>query len=329
MAIKMRCPHVDCAKPLRVPDEGAGKTGLCPACRKPIKIPLQSESEDPDIFALADTGPVTLAAPIGAAPRRVVSSAAATPAKAKGPAKSKIQKKAAESGPGPSVEVKIQLDVLGDAWATFKARWSVWVLAQLVFPACAMGLGVISSALLALNQFALGGTQPVTLIIQCAAFVSYVAIMALVLGGIYRLALHQRRGYAISVRDLLHSGASVPQLLLAVVLVGVATLAGTIFLIVPGLIVGGLFMFTIPLIVDGRLTAIEAMRRSFEVLKSQWLMATVFHVVLGIVSTLGLIFCFVGVFATAPLYPIGVAILYRRFFPGTDIVDPADVFLVP
>ncbi len=88
---------------------------------------------------------------------------------------------------------------------------------------------------------------------------------------------------------------------------------------IPGFIVSGLFMLAIPLVVEGRLPATGALKQSWSALKSQWLVATLFHCVLILAAWSGLLLCGVGVFLTGPLYCLAISILYRDFFPSLDM----------
>ena len=82
---------------------------------------------------------------------------------------------------------------------------------------------------------------------------------------------------------------------------------------IPGFVASGLLMFTLPLIVDGRLTALQAMKTSFQVLKSECIVATVFHIVIYALTGLGACFFIIGLVFTMPLYTLSIAILYRDF----------------
>ena len=96
--------------------------------------------------------------------------------------------------------------------------------------------------------------------------------------------------------------------------IGIAVAIAGLFCFLPGLILQGLFMFTLPLIVDGGLTATTAMRQSWNALKGQWLTAALFHVVISFVSSIGIIFCCVGILFTGPIYVLSLTVLYRDFF---------------
>ena len=86
---------------------------------------------------------------------------------------------------------------------------------------------------------------------------------------------------------------------------------------IPGFIVSGLFMLAIPLVVEGRLPATGALIQSWNALKSQWLVATLFHFVLILAALSGVLLCGVGVFFTGPLYCLAISILYRDFFSSS------------
>ena len=62
---------------------------------------------------------------------------------------------------------------------------------------------------------------------------------------------------------------------------------------------------------------LAALKESWSALKSQWLVATVFHCVLIVLAVSGALLCGIGMFLTGPLYCLSVAILYRDFFPAT------------
>jgi uncharacterized membrane protein len=130
----------------------------------------------------------------------------------------------------------------------------------------------------------------------------------------YRMACRQLRGQAVGVETLFSVVDVLPQLILGSVLYGLVTFLGFCALVLPGFVVSGVLMFTLPLIVDGGLDAIGALTRSWHALKHQWLVAALFHVTAGFAAWVGLCFCGVGFLFTAPLYCMSIAVLYRDFF---------------
>jgi len=134
--------------------------------------------------------------------------------------------------------------------------------------------------------------------------------------GQYNMALKASRGLPIQIGDMFTVFDRAPALILAAVLIGIVQGIGLMCCCLPGLIAGAIFMFSIPLIVDRNLGAVEAMTASFNAWKRDPVMATLFVIVLSIVASLGIIVCCIGHFLTQPLLPIGVAIVYRDLFEG-------------
>lgn len=75
-------------------------------------------------------------------------------------------------------------------------------------------------------------------------------------------------------------------------------------------------MFSVPLVVDQRIGGVEAIRQSFEMLKSQWLMATLFSIVVAILGFVGVLLCGVGLILTLPLCCLSIAVAYNDFTGG-------------
>jgi hypothetical protein len=213
----------------------------------------------------------------------------------------------------------VRFSVIGDAWRLYKQHWFVWSLAMLIVMT---GYSVITAGLFAafdvghahghggFRQFLLPGGRIVPF------FVSTV-VSSIFLGGMIRMASNQLRGRAPRIEDLLTVGDVWFDLLLVSILNGAATSLGFMLCAFPGFIVSGLFMLAIPLVVESRLPATGALIQSWNALKSQWLVAAVFHCVLILLAVSGAVLCGVGIFLTGPLYCLSIAMLYREFFPAT------------
>jgi hypothetical protein len=213
----------------------------------------------------------------------------------------------------------VRFSVIGDAWRLYKQHWFVWSLAMLIVMT---GYSVITAGLFAVfdvghahghggfRQFLLPGGRIVPF------FVSTV-VSSIFLGGMIRMASNQLRGRAPRVEDLLTVGDVWFDLVLVSILNAAATSIGFMFCAIPGFIVSGLFMLAIPLVVESRLPATGAIIQSWNALKSQWLVAAVFHCVLILLAVSGAVLCGVGIFLTGPLYCLSIAVVYREFFPAT------------
>jgi hypothetical protein len=210
----------------------------------------------------------------------------------------------------------IQFSVIGDAWRLYKRHWVVWSLAMLIVMT---GYGIIASGLLAVldidHHRGPGGFR-VFLTPQGHAvqFVISNVVSGFFLGGMIRMANNQLRGRVPRIEDLFSVTDVWFDLLLVALLNAVATALAFLLCAIPGFIVSGLFMLAIPLVVEGRLPATGALKQSWNSLKSQWLVATLFHCVLILAAWSGLLIFGVGVFFTGPLYCLAISILYRDFF---------------
>jgi uncharacterized membrane protein len=80
----------------------------------------------------------------------------------------------------------------------------------------------------------------------------------------------------------------------------------------------GVLAFVPLLIIDREMTAMEAVKASYEALKPHGWMMCLLMIVLGLVSSLGFCACCVGILVTLPITIIGQALIYNNFFPPTN-----------
>ncbi len=141
--------------------------------------------------------------------------------------------------------------------------------------------------------------------------------MAFVLHGAgLNAAIKHVRGQGVQIEYLAEVSARGAKLIVVAILMAVATTIATLLCVLPVFVVNGLLMFSIPLVVDKDMEAVDAIRQSVEMLKSQWLMATLFYFVVSILGTIGLIACLVGVIFTLPMYFLSIAVVYNDFVEG-------------
>jgi uncharacterized membrane protein len=133
---------------------------------------------------------------------------------------------------------------------------------------------------------------------------------------VFYTALRQIREGSLRLEALGEITPVLGKVLVAAFIEVLLTSIGYALFIVPGLVVSGLLMFALPLVVDQKLEPLDAIRRSFDMLKSQWLMATLFIVVVTILGFVGLILCGVGAIFTMPFYFLSIALLYDDFVRG-------------
>lgn len=220
---------------------------------------------------------------------------------------------------GPRRNV-VRFDAIGEAWELLKQQAGVWLLTALVvIVANGFVTGAISSHFRLHLEHGFGGFRWPMPRAGTAVFIFVSALVnGFFVGGMFRMACRQIRGQRIGVADLLGVVDVLGELLLgSVMCAGAVAAVSLVCLVLPGLIVHGLLMFTLPLIVDRGLTAPAAMAASWRALQGQWIMAALFHVVVSFLSGLGSCFCGIGLLLTAPLYVLSIAVLYRDAFPVT------------
>ena len=100
--------------------------------------------------------------------------------------------------------------------------------------------------------------------------------------------------------------------LVASLLIGIFTFAGTLLCIIPGLVVAAMYKFTYLFIVDKRMDFWPAMQASHAVVKNDYFGFTMFLLLAFLVNILGFICCIVGLFVTIPLTFAAITIAYKE-----------------
>ena len=168
-------------------------------------------------------------------------------------------------GRGHRVSPLVRFSAIGEAWAILMRRWPMWILTVLIVMVCYCGRERCGLLLLrrparrvsaAVLDRTLGAGQ-------LLPFVLSSVVISPFLGGMYRMACRQLRGQAVGVETLFSVVDVLPQLILGSVLYGLATFLGFCAFVLPMFVVSGVLMFTIPLIVDGGLDAIDALSQSW------------------------------------------------------------------
>jgi len=213
----------------------------------------------------------------------------------------------------------VRWEWIGEAWNLFTKQWSVWVVMILV---TCLVVGLIYMPLYFIAIFSMvpsvsedgvvtsaSGFLPI--VIFPVGYLAIVCAMSYLFGGLYSAAFKQIRGEQIAVGDLFSGGRYFSRMIGAAVLIGIASIIGSMLCLIPGLIVGGLAFLTAPMIIEGGKGTIDAIKASVEVTKRDWIMFTLFAIALGLIAGAGGIACGVGVLATYPLLFLGHALAYR------------------
>jgi uncharacterized membrane protein len=101
--------------------------------------------------------------------------------------------------------------------------------------------------------------------------------------------------------------------------------AGTLLLIVPGIIWGIKFWFFDYFVVDKGLGPIGALKRSSAITRGVKWDLFGFFFVLGAINLLGALFLLIGLFATIPATLVAAAFVYRKLLAQTETVETTEV----
>ncbi len=147
------------------------------------------------------------------------------------------------------------------------------------------------------------------------------------LAGVVRLALRRADGLPIKAAEAFSHGVPLGQIVLLGVLLTIATLIGFTLLLLPGIYLSVALMFALPLVVDRRLGAVDALKTSLAAVNPRWFRCAGLLLVLGVLLALGGL-VIVGLVWVLPVSSIAIALAYRRFFPAADddavrVVDPS------
>jgi len=257
------------------------------------------------------------------------------------PPVSQMGRARARPGDGMAVEdpavAGVRFRHLTGAFRVAAQQQGTWILILLLMILACGTLNICATVVLTILSSVVGPG----LILTSGASLLSSAVTAVLLGGLFRVACRQARGEQIKVADAIIPSRRFPQVVLAVVLVGLLTLIACGLAVLPfaffstplesplsgpwplalalvalafGVVTSRL-MLVIPLVVDGDERAIDAIRKSWTALRGRTFAALVFHTLAAIFSWLGVILLIVGLLITLPVYFVAVALVYRDHFP--------------
>ncbi len=216
--------------------------------------------------------------------------------------------------------VKIDIAWLGECWNILKSRMGEYIAMGLVAGVIGMvvyfvlripmeivfGLSNPSSteAMFGLLGMGLFVSLFATAISQGLTFVLSAGLM------IYTLKL--LRGEPARFEDLFIGFKNFGAYFIAGIIYGIGTTLAMYCCCIPYFFVAGALMFIAPLIYDRNLSAIEAIKTSFEILKPQFLMAAVYFLVSLLFAAVGFIACGIGILVTFPIFYIAPALAYHK-----------------
>lgn len=213
---------------------------------------------------------------------------------------------------------RIDFNYISEAYNTLQGKWQPFAVAVLI-TFLLLIVPAILLVLLSAPLMAIGGSifgEAVVLMIMPLMLLAILLIMAAyfpALAGLMNMCLKTLDGETPTTEHLMEVIRKPVPFIIAGLIVGLLVSVGSMFCYVPGLIIGGLTMFTVPIMLKEKLAPVDAIKASFERLKPHWLMATIFYIVIYIIGSIGGYVCFIGLIFTLPLCMMSLAICYRNF----------------
>jgi uncharacterized membrane protein len=209
----------------------------------------------------------------------------------------------------------VSLDVIGEAWKLVQPSLGQWVLAIFVVGALSFAVNFVMG-LLQLPFAPAKGQNPSGMfyLIQLVAQIVSFVVQTATAGALIKMAIAQTRTGIANISDMFSVTDVLGPLMVGAILTSLVTVGGLVLLIIPGIIAALGLAMTQPLIVDQKMTPVDAMKRSWEVMKPNLGSFFVLGLVLGLLNFAGVLACCVGLFITYPISTVAIALVYRDLF---------------
>lgn len=264
---------------------------------------------------------------------------------------------------------RVNFGWITESWQFFMAQTGIWVVATLALLGPSMILGIAFSVYLmasippsaftppapgappappAVPSIFAPGNFEKLLILELGVGLLLSLYFAFLYGGLFRMAVRQVRGLALTYRDIFAGGPLFGRMLGAMFLLGFGTYALEAICLGPGFllirhastattviafVLGGVVWLSLigvlpalllpafALMADG-VPVFAALRRSVRAMKGNWLPATGFVFVLGLLVYASEIPCGLGLLATIPMIFLVTALAYRDMAGMPDVLPP-------
>ncbi|MEO6472847.1 MAG: hypothetical protein ABIR57_12750 [Aeromicrobium sp.] len=231
----------------------------------------------------------------------------------------------------PSVSTSLDISVAVKwAWRKFRANTSTLVLNTLVL--FVVGIGVYVAAFLIAHSVVphgslflkvdertgqidgLGDYFALLGVLYLALFVLVIPLSVLS-AGFLRSGLRIADGETPGFFDMF-TVKNAPRIMLTNVLISMGSLVGMIFCYLPGLAFAVFAGYAIPILIERGLGPVASIEESFRLVKPNFWNAVLVAVVTGVIATVGMFACLIGILVSAPVAMLIHIYAYRYFSGG-------------
>lgn len=211
-----------------------------------------------------------------------------------------------------------EFDTFGHAWTMLKPHIPIWAAAYAVY----VFVVILSNRFDTLWEKVSHPNAVVNAFLFFCGYAISSFVVNFMICGLYRMAInHVRRGTP-DINDLFSVADVIPAIFLSGLLLPVAIVFGLLLCIIPGILIAGITLFTLPLIVDKNMGFFRALAASYKALGNDILAAGFFVVRVVIFTFAGILACGVGVLVTGPLGILATALLYEEYFGKKPDTNP-------
>ncbi|MCX5045287.1 hypothetical protein OG921_19155 [Aldersonia sp. NBC_00410] len=196
---------------------------------------------------------------------------------------------------------------IGYGWEKYKNNALVWI-----------GIALAAILIQAVLRFVFNGFSVTSTNFSVLSIVG--ALVLFVVGVLIQAAFVQGALHEVDGRrpnfESFFRWENIGQLVIASLLVGLATWIGLILCIIPGIVIGFLLFYTLQFVIDQRQDAVDAMKSSYKLISANvgpLLLLALACIGLNIV---GALLCLVGLLVSAPVTLIAVTYAYRVLVRG-------------
>ncbi|HSY49485.1 MAG TPA: hypothetical protein VLC46_11785 [Thermoanaerobaculia bacterium] len=196
------------------------------------------------------------------------------------------------------------------AWHLFTRHWRELVTAELVLFALwvILELSVVAVSRLA----AAAGWIPAGIAVNVALHAAFLLVFSGFLVGLHRIALDIVDGGAPTLITLTHFLKIGPAYLLALTLYGLAVIAGSLALVLPGIYLAVRFAFFGQILASRKASAVSALRDSAALSAGRWWSTFVLLFFALALNLLGAAILGLGFFVTFPVTLLAATLRFRR-----------------
>lgn len=211
-----------------------------------------------------------------------------------------------------NIEIKM-LETMGEAWRGLKGYKLKCHIALAIYFVVYLAAILISIPIV-IGLMAIGADQQTAGIIgSVVQLVAIVATMPMIFG-VMIMAMRHAQGKSVSAGSIFNHFGSIPSLLLVYILQTILVMIGFILLILPGIYLAFAYMYAMPLVVEKKMSAWQALETSRKALTRVWFRFFGIVWLISLVNMLGILTLGIAWIWSLPWSFLGIAMIYTKLF---------------